>query len=416
MVKALYIAWKNFTCKKGVMIKLISCFFVIVCSVSCFFNYIDSTNSKLDTIIAGSAAKSYVGTESLLNNELYPEITEIKEYVNLDLERSDFNLIRLKIDDKEYEGADDFSYDFDTPFSAGTPKYRYSVPLKIDAYNGSFSLFTKNELKEYKTNFGSDTPVLFGDLNLSSGQIIISDYMLERFGIIPDDSLIGSKLSLYNSETEEIYCSDLELSCILNSDIFRISSAKWAAQILISIDDADNRFDEKTYFNYTENFVSAYDLLEKLSADHIPTSSSRELYYYKEIYKQNLIVTKSVSLILLVFLIALIVSIFTVLYFYYINQLTYRRMLLSIGMKENTLFLDILFEISICLLFAFILAFIIGGIIMYFVSEYLESNLGMENMFSVLKMLKYSSITVICSFCIAVIFSVLSSKSIKKLI
>lgn len=416
MIKALFIAWKNFKCKKNVMIKLISCFFIMICAISIFFSYTSATNSHLDEIINGSIAKSYVETETMLNLEKYPLITEVKDVTHFEFDDTLISSVVLKINGQEYEGVNDQSYDFVHPLSVGTSRSVYDVPFLIDAYNSNLSLFTDNDIIEYNSKFGGKSPELYGKANLSSEDIIISDYMLERFGITPDSSLIGSEITLYNSETDEIYCEKLKLSCILDSDIFRVSSVKQFGQIITSSENPKADSGERKYYNYAENYISAYELTDKLSVDNIPHTASLELFYFKEIYKQNLIVSRIVAIIMIVFLVALTVSIITVLYFYYRSQLAYRRMLIAVGLKEKELFLIILFEITICLIIAYITAFVAGTAIMFIMSRYLASNLDIDNMFSISRLWSISSVTMLIAFFAVIVFSMLSSRNIKKIV
>ena len=413
MIKALFIAWKNFRCKKRVMIKLISCFFVIMCSVSCFFNYTDAINVRLEQIINGSAAKSYVETESMINSQQYPLISEIKEIKRFEPENTPLKHIRLTVNGKEYEGINDYSYDFSTPFSVGTAQYVYSVPFIIDAYNNQETIFTKNDIQEYKEKFGDKNFEIAGKAELSSDSIIFTDYMLDKFGLSADSSLIGAKISLYDSETGEVYCNGLKLSCILDSNIFRISSVKKFGQIIISSEHEIKGASKRTYYNYAQNYILAYELANQLSADDIPHYIPLELYYFCEIYKQNLIVSRVVFMIMIVFLIAMVVSIITVLYFYHCNQLDYRQMLLAMGLKVKSLFLIILIEIALCILVSYIITLITSGIIMFLISRYLISSLDVEGMFSISSLLSISSIIAALIFASAILFAAISSNNIK---
>jgi len=412
MIKALFIAWKNFRCKKGVMIKLISCFFVIICSVSCFFNYTVSANGSLEHIIKGSAAKAFVETDSSISSSEYPLISEKKEITRL--EPAPLKYITLTVDGKEYRGMNDYSYDFSTPFSVGTAQSVYSVPFIIDAYNSEEAVFTRNDIQEYKVKFGDKSPEIAGEAVLSSDSIIFTDYMLEKFGLSPESSLIGSEMSLYNTETGEVYCEGLKLSCILDSDVFRISSVNRFGQIIIPSGQEKAESGDYVYYNYAKDYLSAYELANKLSADNVPHYVPLELYYYSEIYKQDLIVSKVVFMIMIVFLLAMAVSAVTVLYFYHCNQLDYRRMLLAMGLKVKELFLTVLTEITLCISAAYILAIAASGAVMFLISKYLVSRFEVEEMFSMTRLVGLSSLTAAVIFVAAICFSAVSSGRIKR--
>ena len=339
-----YIAFKNFTCKKKTMVKIISAYSIIVFSVICFFSYQNSVFSQINHIISKSVSDCYIETDYPLNKADYPAIKEEKIFSGLFTGDLNIENISLISDGKEYVGINDFSYDFEFEYSSTASKSLYSVPFKIDAYNTDGVIFSEFDKREFYDMFPENELVLAGDLDLDKNKIIMSDYILDRFGINRDDA-VGREISIKNNETGELYCENLRLSGVINSKFFYTSANKNRAHIIISKDNLISGFSEPAYRYYCDDYKTTVELARQTKSRY---NYALEMFSSAEMQKS--IVEDVLSVIIIVLLVALIVWVITVLFFYYRQQRAYWKILWSLGMKIGNSFIISLCELIYCLI------------------------------------------------------------------
>lgn len=337
-----YIAFKNFTSKKKTMVKIISAYSVIVFSVICFFSYKNSVFSQINHIVSKSLSDCYIETDYQLNKADYSNIIEEKEVSDLCVDDLNIKIISLVLDGKEYVGMDDFSYDFEFEYSVTAPKSLYSVPFKIDTYNATGVIFSEFDKREFYDTFPKDELILAGNLDLDENKIVMSDYILDRFGINCDEA-IGRTITIKNNETGELYCENLRLSGIINSKIFYTSANKRRAHIIISSSTQSNFFSKPIYRYYCSNYHTTIELARQTKSRY-----NYALEMYSSMEMQKMIIDDVLSNIIIVLFIALIVWVITILFFYYRQQRVYKKILWSLGMKISNSFVISLFEMIYC--------------------------------------------------------------------
>lgn len=357
-----YIAFKNCFSQKKTMFKIITAFTIVVFTTICFFCYNHSIQQQLHNIVTKSASECYIATSQKLNLKQYPDAKEMKAFSSLEsnIDLDDVTLILNN--DTSHQGTNDYSYDFEEPFSIGNTKEIYSVPFRLDAYQPDGVIFSKQDQEEFLEKYKNQSLLKAGNLTINKNSILISDYMLERFGISASSKLIGSKITLINHRTNEEYCHSLTLTGIINSNIFYTENNTSRAQIILS-DEHQTNFSSPEYYYYSDDYSSTYHLFLELQSNQIDCHSSTLLEMYHTIENQQIIVSKVVSVILFALFLALFVSILTVLYFYSIQQKSYKQMLLALGMTTRSIYFISLLElvyhiiISMCLGLGLSLAF-----------------------------------------------------------
>ena len=125
----------------------------------------------------------------------------------------------------EYHGRNDFSYFFrknDDQYDHETERYYFTV--RFGFYVSAFEYFlTENEHTGFEYRFGA-SPVLYGRENLEVGEILISDYYLEKFGYPKEKyaDLIGKTVSFSVDSIDVL--TDVRVAGILDSRIFLLDS------------------------------------------------------------------------------------------------------------------------------------------------------------------------------------------------
>lgn len=127
----------------------------------------------------------------------------------------------MSVDGSEYHGTNDFSYCFrdeDVKYNRKTDKQYFTV--RFGLYLSAFEYFlTENEHTEFEYRYGS-SPILYGRENLEVGEILISDYYLEKFGYPREKyaELIGKTVSFSVDGTAVL--TDVRIAGILDSRVF----------------------------------------------------------------------------------------------------------------------------------------------------------------------------------------------------
>lgn len=374
----LYMAFKNFIGKKRTMIKLFAVYAMIIVVVLCLFSYRQSIDKQLNTIVSKSASACFVETDSRLDTSKYPMINEIKivrSYdPNLNLDR-----ISMTINDSEKRlGVNDYSYNFETDFSVGTLKETYAVPFKIDAYSPEGVVFSAQDLREFFEKNRDVKPVIEGEIFPGENGIVMSDYMLEKFGLEADAKWIGAEITLTDIETGKVICGGLTLSGIIDSGLYYTEANRFNAQIIVSDKSASEDYESPVYLYYGEDYASTYNLALAVSSDQIRSRYSSLLEMYNAIENQQLIVRKVVGIILSALFLAMTVSVLTVLFFYYVQQKSYRQMVRAIGMRDADVFACAFFEQVYCLVAAAVVGTGISIVLIDLINAYFSAALSLS--------------------------------------
>lgn len=188
-------------------IKVISAFTVATVCIICFFSYILSVNSQIDDMTNNMASYNYIGTSDFNSISkiigTHKNITEVKQISQVQLDDDiismDIDNVIMKIGNNAFKGINDYSNYFQVDFSYATPKSVYSVCFNIDAYNDDYSVFTVSDVKEFNSKFDKSNYILCGNMINAPKQFVISDYMLEHFGVLKENfnKLIGKQISFY---------------------------------------------------------------------------------------------------------------------------------------------------------------------------------------------------------------------------
>ena len=157
----------------------------------------------------------------------YPNIPELvgKEnwiFVNVDN-------VYMQIDEQNYYGNNDFSFNFGTEEDEDSVRKAVRFNLGI-LYNDSF--YNKNDLAEFNYRYPNENVILYGNSKPQDGEVLISDYMLERFGISNDmQSLLGKEITFYIDNDR--FGNQYRIAGIINSKLYRCSNLSDIPQIIL---------------------------------------------------------------------------------------------------------------------------------------------------------------------------------------
>ena len=388
------IAFMNLFAMKKTFIVVLASFTAIVITLLCFFGYRTAIDDKMSQIIDTKSSKCYLSLSyDVPSSGSYKQITSryVRYYWPTKLTPDSIDLL---VDGNTYSGHDNFNYKFDIdpsdePFMR---KNDFKTPFDICALlKDNDEVFPEMMITEFQAKTALNTPVKYGDAELDAGKIMVSDFMLENFGLSDEEQklLVGKKISFVNRETGFFYCCDLELCGIIDSNVFYINSLAEARAPQIFITEADMckpmaedmakylnnenayRYDDPEIFDgtcvgdliracYMSSFSDYKQLIVQMENDGYFAWPSYETEMFYVISQQKLIIDYVVSVIIGVFLITLISYLMTALYFYYKRNYKYKQMLRAIGINMKDVFAISIVELTGCSLLSVIIGTILS--------------------------------------------------------
>ncbi|MCR4767743.1 MAG: ABC transporter permease [Saccharofermentans sp.] len=407
----------NLIAMKKNFIVVLASFTAIVITMLCFFGYRTAIADKMNHIIDTKSSKCYLSLSyDVPSSGLYKQISTryVRYYWPTKLTPDSIDLL---VEGKTYSGHDKFNYKFgvdpsDEPFMR---KIEFKTPFDICAVlKDNDDVFPEMMITEMQAKTTSNNPVKYGEADLNVGKIMVSDFMLENFGLSDEDQklLVGKKISFVNKETGFIYCNDLELCGIIDSNLFYIDSLvdAGAPQILIAESDMcmpmaedmakylnnENayKYDDPDFYDgscvgnlvrscYMSSFSDYKQLIIQMENDGFFAWPSYETEMFYVISQQKLIIDYVVSVIIGVFSITLMSYLMTALYFYYKRNYKYKQMLRAIGINMKDVFAISLVELSGCALVSVIIGTILSFVFAMIFNAFWSRTAYVEISFSV---------------------------------
>ena len=188
------------------------------------------------------------------------------------LGKTDWLFVNMKyascrIDGAEYQGNNDYSFYFAKKYDPKEPKALYTIPFRINICKTP-EFYSENELVEYCYKYpdGPKDAMICGESTVGPNEIIVSDYMLEHFGIEgPYENLLGKPISFYADD--KCIVDEAILTGVADSRLFYSS-----------------RFSETQIFlGYREDFKEKYALTE-LNTETPITDFRKTLEVFDKLY------------------------------------------------------------------------------------------------------------------------------------
>lgn len=420
------LALKNIRTAYKTTIKVISAFTVATVCIICFFSYILSVNSQIDDMTNNMASYNYIGTSDFNSISkiigTHKNITEVKQIsqVQLDDDIVSMNIdnVIMKIGNNAFKGINDYSNYFQVDFSYATPKSVYSVCFNIDAYNDDYSVFTVSDLKEFNSKFDKSNYILCGNMINAPKQFVISDYMLEHFGVLKENfnKLIGKQISFYIKNTENPIIENYILVGIIDSDIFYTSCNRENAQIIISDKNTEQKYDNENHYvrYYTSNFRNTSKLSVAFSNENISYDFNPYVNNYDSIEKQQSITYDLIYVVIIFLITALSISIITVMYFYNTEKTKYSAMMLAIGLNQRKLFFMQIFEVIIDGIFAMLIGGILSAVLVALFNLYFSNTIGIVLVFGTIRLIVLSLIVLTYIIVLSLVVSLINLVKFRK--
>lgn len=445
------LALKNLLTMKKNYIVIMLCYTVITVTIICFGAYRNSILRETDNIIRMQISNCIIYTNKPIEKGKYEQVLSRLNRYDWPSGRSPEGL-ELICGEKVYSGHNTFDFYFGKEFKVTEDKNTYSVPFGITAIlPEDDEIFPANQVTEMMTRTRSISPIKYGSKNLGVGKMLITDYMLSKFGVseLEQKEISGKKITIRDKESGIVYINDLEVAGVVNSDLFftrflsqNMINNSSLSQIFVLYEDCpdvmktDMTFSEKynellfaenyelldkyTHVGtricgcYLRDFSDYFSLADSLSRDgyQITASDTMEMYY--GISQQNIVVDSVVSIIMGALIISLLLFVVTAMYFYHLRQYKYRQMLRAIGMRIKDVYFISLAELISCVVVSTVLGLFVSlGIIAlfdFYLSEELYVSVELDSWGNVWLFL----ISLVCLTSFSLIASAVSIHSLRK--
>ncbi|MGN0591087.1 FtsX-like permease family protein [Ruminococcus sp.] len=298
--------------------------------------------------------------------EIAPPV--IAEQVNLPevLGREDWlfvnnRFVTLMLDGQAYQGINDYSYDF---FADADPDDLPAVPFSLSVVYTDH-VFSENDLSEFAYRYPDAAWLLQGTGELKEGELLISDYMLGKFGLSGDPAgYIGKQVS-FLVEGEPLPVS-YRLAGVIHSGLFRCSGLMDMPQIYVRGDPQTTRFFQietpearlpiRSYDHIT-------DVLLRLGKQGVGLSyfSWMRAKYAYNINAIHLIIQRLMSVFELLVLLAVVINLYRILSEAADKQCSQYGMLRAIGMPVPAVclisYMELLFYLLLSVVFSLFLSY-----------------------------------------------------------
>ena len=437
----LSVAWYNITHKKRFYVRLFLNLLFMTVSVMLWLSVLSALSFAHNSYLYGAASDNVMyfninrsddhtndNYDAFCSLNAMDETMRAAASAKVDLpaylQKDGWSFVNIKyteavINEKRFQGENDYSYYFEREYDRRELPSKYSVPLHL-AVTATSALWTDNELTEYRFKAGRNTPLLAGTTELDEGQLVISDYILQRFGISTNrlDDLIGEHISIFCEGTTIL--EDYEITGILDRNLFHVDALNDSPQIFIAeSDDVCTQFGI-TDFSYrlpidgyenTDTVLRAAEEIQSYGWDYILEYISE---YYAFIAHMQTIVRKIGGLFGITILSALSLMFYQAFSRYFSDQRSWYGMLSAVGMERRNLHTIILSELGILLLFVFITAAVTARLLMILISQAMYSLIGTTLTLNAAQTAAILSISLVVLLCLISLVTSLNMWSLRR--
>lgn len=376
-----------------VSIFMVTFFMMLFCSVSLIIK------QMYDGIIYDRISTNFINIYLTLDSEgqeISDEASELLQkiksldHVNLGAKYTLLNLlgeeecysvnikeVKCFIQGKEYAGEDDYSFDFteEKSISKREDKEKFSVFFSVDVLDIESEMFSENTLREYQYKYDSDIFLCGRELQREK-ELVISEYMLNRFGIYEDyDSLLNHKITIQVNRNKVL--EDYTIVGIINSDYYRVLSECDRSQVMISGTSgfySDFEVKELIQKVSIDSFAESEKFIESIDTkydDYYYVSST--IYMFGMVDKFQLICKQVISVFISMVVIAMIMKLVSNVYINRKSRAYYYGILKAMGMEEWEIirisFYELFILLCFCMILSAVLTFLVLKLLQYIIVQ-----------------------------------------------
>jgi ABC-type antimicrobial peptide transport system permease subunit len=348
------------------------------------------TDSDIGKSVNAMVSEGLVGSKKVYSSLSRQDL--LSKMCNGDMVSEEITNFQLLIGGKAYTGINDNSYTFEIDEkNADFENIQFmdrAVYFGIKAIGGDKPVIaTANERSEFHAKYPRDEIIRYGKAITLDNDAMISDYMLERFGVPKEDfaNIIGQKVSvLYCAGGKETVLLDESYLCgILSQNFFRIENERYSPQFIVSVKNKSlapiEDFD-LTVRADVPDFRRLKDYAEKMEGKNVA-----DVYYdgqtvslYRDIESEKEIVSFIFMVVAIAISTAFVVNIYHLQYYHVQRKKYFFGLLGAIGMPRRDLWKLLFYELCFIAVASALLSITVSLVLLNAISSRIEDVLSLS--------------------------------------
>lgn len=349
----IWLAIHNLMAQKKITIKILTGLTMSIAMIISLYLYLSSFQNEMESYNSDHKVECYLFTEynegysvknflkildkeSIKKKKLHADEMGVFVRVNTKEETDRIRNMAMKIGDMKYTGKPSWS-------SSNKDTKGMEEDFLVGLYNKEYSIFPSSVMEKYKKETGKESCYI-GNLPQNQGEVFISDYMLERFGIAADDQekMIGKSITIYTKDSDnETYCKNYILSGIFDSRILDIRETNIESlhleQVLIHYRPADYskvRVTSSCLYYYFDSYEKLNQSIEDGSYDENILRKSSQAEMFQIMDSQIQIINYILKIIGFGYVLAVSMYLFCMILLWLRKNQSYFMMLRAIGVRN----------------------------------------------------------------------------------
>ena len=323
--------------------------------------------------------------------DAWEELSEPIRYAVLDLDkvlqsdkyiRTSNRFMTMVCEDQSYQGVDDNSF-YPPSMTSQSRNNGRSIEFQV-GFLFSDTLFCGACLEEYRYQNRKDSPLLFGRESQKPNEIMISDFMLRKYGILQDaEDYVGKTVSFIHKEGTVL--DHVTIVGIIDGEYFREYGTMYMPQIWLRGNDEMLRVTSVSGVRhcYTVDSYKNYDTVVERYAEAIDGVESWMFYgddtYIEviapcnEITSVDILVNKIGTLFGGLIILSLLIHLYNIFTQRAMDRKHYNGILRAMGIRRGGILQIGVYELLYIALVAVLFGVVGSAILIFILNEYVGS-------------------------------------------
>lgn len=297
--------------------------------------------------------------------------------------------------------------------------YSTVLSFKADLQLSEYESIDTNTKKQFEYYYPDEELFLYGSPAQHEGEVMINSYIISHYGIKNPDSIVGKTITFYIDNN--VYINNLKVSGIINEKYFNMETTSGKSGIIIYDSIANLKEyciggEKVTFYVPIKDLLknmNVYDIIQQYKTNYRIICNKEVLLGLSYTKKLSEISKKILTVICDFLIIAMVLSIFSIVKTNITSSQKYYGMLSAIGMNRRSLFATYFCEHLFCTIISLIASFPFYEILTLVINKIISVMINDELSVTVVQLIRVYCISSVlcvvfisCISCIAFIYSV----------
>ncbi len=330
-------------------------------------------------------------SELLSEMDAWEELSEPIRYAVMDLDkvlqsdtyvRTSNRFMTMVCEDQIHQGVDDDSF-YPLSMTFQSRNNGWSIEFQV-GFLFSDTLFCGACLEEYQYQNRKDSPLLFGREPQNSNEIMISDFMLRKYGILQDaEDYVGKTVSFIHKEGTVM--DHVTIVGIIDGEYFREYGTMYMPQIWLRGNEELRRETSalRMRHSYTVDTYKNYAKVANRFSEQIGSAESR-MYYDNDVYLEvivpcneitsvDILVNKVGALFGGMIIFSLLIHLYNIFTQRAMDRKHYNGILRAMGIQRRGILQIGFYELLYIALVAVLFGVVCSAVLIFILNEYVGS-------------------------------------------